>query len=198
MRSDLQVVADLVNENARVLDLGCGSGELLAYLKASKNIRGYGVENDHGEIAECIRHGVNVIEHDLNLGLDRFADNSFDMVVMTETLQAVESPQNLLRELLRIGMECIVTFPNFAYWQCRLQMALKGRMPVSKHLPFDWFNTPNIHLCTYVDFYDLCVVENLRVIDRFVVDSNYHRSGVINRFPNILGSTAFYRLGRSP
>lgn len=196
MRPDLEITATLINDGARVLDLGCGSGDLLAHLVVAKDVRGYGVENDHDEITACVAQGVNVIEHDLNDGLGRFPDDSFDMVVMTETLQAVESPHELLDDMLRVGEECIVTFPNFGHWQCRLQLLSRGRMPVAKHLPHNWFDTPNIHLCTFLDFEQLCRVKGLRVIERFVVDREYQNRMLINRFPNMFGTTAFYRLGR--
>ena len=142
MRRDLEIIAALINPGARVLDLGCGSGELLKYLTASKGVNGYGVENGTAEISACVTAGVNVIEHDLDDGLARFSDSSFDMVVMTETLQAVAAPSRLLDEMLRIGEECVVTFPNFGHWICRLQLATRGRMPVARHLPHHWYDTP--------------------------------------------------------
>ena len=197
MRPDLEIIANLINPGARVLDLGCGSGELLAHLAARKGVNGYGIEKDAAEIGACIRAGVNVLEHDLDDGLARFPDSSFDMVVMTETLQAVASPADLIDELLRIGEECVVTFPNFAHWRCRLQLATRGRMPVVGHLPHQWFDTPNIHLCTFRDFERLVVGKRLRIIERFVVDARYALRAYVNRFPNLFGATAFYRLGRA-
>jgi methionine biosynthesis protein MetW len=140
---------------------------------------------------------VNVIEQDLDSGLANFADNSFDLVVMTDTLQSVKEPLQLLDEMLRIGHQCIVTFPNFGHWRCRLYLALHGRMPVSEHLPHSWYDTPNIHLCTFLDFERLCKAEELDIIERFVVDHQLGNRPLINRFPNFFGTFAFYRLGRS-
>lgn len=196
MRIDLKHVADFVEDNARVLDLGCGDGELLEYLQESKSIRGYGVERDQDAIESCIQRGVNVIEHDLNSGLDRFPDDSFDIVVMTETLQALESPRTLLRELLRIANRCIVSFPNFGHWRCRFQLLFRGRMPVAEHLPHAWYNTPNIHLCTFRDFDEMCQLEKLEVVERSVIDPKYRKVTSKSALSNLFGTTGFYVLGR--
>jgi methionine biosynthesis protein MetW len=196
MRSDLRIIADLVNPGARVLDLGCGEGDLLAHLQANKRVNGYGLEIDPDKITICIGKGVNVIEQDLDSGLSNFADDSFDMVVMTETLQSVKAPVELLQEMLRIGHECIVTFPNFGHWRCRLYLAMNGQMPVSEHLPYSWYDTPNIHLCTFLDFERLCRGHGFQIIERFVVDAKHVNRPMINRFPNFFGTFAFYRLGR--
>ena len=197
MRRDLTIIAGLINTGARVLDLGCGDGALLRYLADRKGVNGYGIEKGAAEIGACVRAGVNVIEHDLDRGLARFPDDSFDMVVMTETLQAVAEPARLIDEMLRIGEECIVTFPNFGHWRCRLQLATAGRMPVAKHLPHQWYDTPNIHLCTFRDFERLVNDKALPIIQRFVVDGEHEVQGYINRFPNLFGTLAFYRLGRA-
>jgi methionine biosynthesis protein MetW len=196
MRADLSIIADLVNPGARVLDLGCGDGELLAHLMKNKSVNGYGLEIDPDKITTCIRSGVNVIEQNLDAGLSNFADDSFDMVVMTETLQAVKAPVQMLEEMLRIGRECIVTFPNFGHWRCRLYLAARGRMPVSEHLPHSWYDTPNIHLCTFLDFERLCQTLGYHIIERFVVDAEHTNRPLMNRFPNFFGTFAFYRLGR--
>ena len=196
MRADLEVIADLINPGARVLDLGCGEGELLAFLQANKRVNGYGLEIDPANITTCVRKGVNVIEQDLDSGLSNFPDDSFDMVVMTETLQSVKAPVILLEEMLRIAQECIVTFPNFGHWRCRLYLATRGRMPISDHLPHSWFDTPNIHLCTFLDFERLCEDRGFDIIERFVVDAGHDNRPLINRFPNFFGTIAFYRLGR--
>ena len=197
MREELRIIAELVAPGARVLDLGCGNGELLAHLQQHKDVVGYGLDNGAEEINACIRAGVNVIEQDLDDGLARFADASFDLVLMTDTLQAVRAPDELLDEMLRIGNECIVTFPNFAHWTCRLQLASRGRMPVAKHLPYTWYATPNIHLCTFTDFETLCRDKDLTITQRFVVDRAFRHGALINRFPNLFGTTAFYRLRRN-
>ena len=197
MRRDLQIIAALINPGARVLDLGCGSGELLHHLAAKKRVNGYGIEKDPDQISACVRAGVSVIEHDLDRGLGRFPDSSFDMVVMTETLQAVAAPGQLIDDMLRIGEECVVTFPNFGHWRCRLQLVTLGRMPVSRHLPHQWYDTPNIHLCTFHDFERLVNAKGLPIIERHVVDGDYRIHRRMNRLRNLLGTIAFYRLGRA-
>jgi methionine biosynthesis protein MetW len=196
VRPDLKIIADLIKPGARVLDLGCGDGELLAYLQSEKGVNGYGLEIDPANITTCINKGVNVIEQNLDSGLESFADASFDMVVMTETLQAVKAPDRMLSEMLRIGQQCIVTFPNFAYWRCRLYLAVRGRMPVSRHLPHSWYDTPNIHLCTFKDFEQLCHDQEFNIVERFMVDAGHNTRPLINRFPNFFGAFAFYRLGK--
>ena len=196
MRADLSIIADLINPRARVLDLGCGEGELLSWLQANKDVNGYGLDVDAGNITTCIRRGVNVIEHDLNAGLDNFPDSSFDMVVMTDTLQHVRDASQTLDDMLRIGEECIVTFPNFGHWRCRAHLMFKGRMPMVDHLPHSWYDTPNIHLCTFRDFETLCFDKGLTIIQRFVGDAQLQNRPLINRLPNVFGTTAFYRLGR--
>ncbi|MYA17451.1 MAG: methionine biosynthesis protein MetW [Gammaproteobacteria bacterium] len=197
MRLDLEIIAALINPGARVLDLGCGSGELLKQLATEKGVNGYGIEKDPAQISACVRAGVNVIEHDLDRGLSRFPDSSFDMVVMTETLQAVASPSDLIDEMLRIGEQCIVTFPNFGHWRCRLQLATLGRMPVAMHLPHEWYDTPNIHLCTFHDFERLVADKRLPIIERHVCDGGYRIHRCMGPLRNLFGTIAFYRLGRS-
>lgn len=194
MRPDLAIIADLINPGARVLDLGCGHGDLLRFLAAERDVNGYGIEKDPDAITACIRADVNVIDHDLDDGLGRFPDSSFDMVVMTEALQAVEAPRALLEEMLRIGEQCIVTFPNFGHWRCRLQLASRGRMPVARHLPYTWFDTPNIHLCSFHDFEELVNDMGIPIIERFVTDAAHEPSR--RWMPNLFGVIAFYRLGR--
>jgi len=197
MRADLAIIADLVTRGARVLDLGCGDGELLAHLQREKAANGYGLEIDPDMITACIAKGVSVIEKDLDEGLADFPTSSFDFVVMTETLQAVRRPSELLDEMLRIGRECIVTFPNFGHWQCRLFLASRGRMPIARHLPHRWYDTPNIHLCTFEDFERLCMEKGLVIRRRFVVDDAHRSRGLMNVLPNLFGTIAFYHLGRS-
>jgi methionine biosynthesis protein MetW len=196
VRADLAIIAELVAPGARVLDLGCGTGDLLEHLQVDKQVNGYGLEIDSDNITACLAKGVNVIEQNLDEGLNNFPDDSFDMVVMTETLQSVRNPNQTLDEMLRIGRECVVTFPNFGNWRCRAQLSVLGRMPVAKHLPHSWYDTPNIHLCTFSDFERLCSEKSLRIIERFVSDANHVNRPLMNRFPNFFGTYAFYRLGR--
>ena len=138
--------------------------------------------------------GVNVIEQDLDKGLGNFASNSFDVVVMTQALQAVEYPDRILDEMLRVGRQCIITFPNFGHWRCRWYLATKGRMPVSDFMPYTWYNTPNIHFCTFEDFEALCSERRAQVLNRLAVD-NRHRNGWGGRlWPNLLGEIGIYRV----
>lgn len=196
MRADLEIIADWVNHGARVLDLGCGSGELLAHLQREKAVSGYGLEIDPYDLQSCIEAGVNVIEQDLDRGLGNFRDQSFDLVLMTQALQAVHRPDLVLDEMLRLGREVIITFPNFGHWRARFYLALKGEMPVSKFLPYTWYDTPNIHFCTFKDFEALCRQKNIHIRKRMVVDSRHRDRWLIQRWPNMLGEIAIYRVSR--
>lgn len=197
LRPDLEIISKWIEPGSRVLDLGCGDGTLLAYLKGERNVEGYGLEIDPDNNVACIKRGVSVIQSDLDAGLsDYFDDNSFDYVVMTQTLQAIHYPSRLLSEMLRVGRQGIVTFPNFGHWQSRMQIALGGHMPVSRALPNEWYDTPNIHLCTLKDFEQLCRRLNIEILQRNVVDTA-HRSNIGMRlFPNLLGEIALYRFQR--
>ncbi len=197
MRQDLTIIANLVKPNSRVLDLACGDGELLHYLEEHKAVTGYGLEIDADNIAACIDKGVNVIEQDLDKGLSNFANNSFDVVVMTQALQVVHYPDKILQEMLRVGRTCIITFPNFGHWRCRWYLATKGRMPVSDFMPYTWYNTPNIHFCTFKDFEALCHEMQMQVLDRLAVDG-LHRNNLGSRlWPNMLGEIGIYRVARN-
>lgn len=194
MRADLDIIKDWIPAGSRVLDLGCGNGELLAYLQINKQVTGYGLEINDENIQQCIRRGVNVLEQDLDKGLGNFASNSFDIVVMSQALQAVHYPDRILEEMLRVGRECIITFPNFGHWRCRWYLARNGRMPVSEFLPYTWYNTPNIHFCTFEDFERLCHELKVKVLDRLAVDRQ-HRHGIGSRlWPNLLGEIGIYRV----
>ncbi len=197
LRPDLEIIEKWIKPGTHMLDLGCGDGTLLAYLQEHKQVTGYGLEINHEHITACMRRGVSVVEQNLDeKGLGNFRDQSFDIVVMTQALQAVRQPDIVLEEMLRLGRECIVTFPNFAYWRLRWYLMRKGRMPVSKTLPYTWYNTPNIHLCTFKDFEALCFEKNIHILNRSVVD-NEHRDHWFNRlWPNLFGQIAIYRVTR--
>ena len=196
LRADLQIIEQWIKPGSQVLDLGCGQGELLHYLQNNKDVRGYGLEIDPDNINTCIEKGVNVIDKNLDLGLDNFSDRSFDTVVMTQALQAVHYPDRILEDMLRIGREAILTFPNFGHWRCRLYLGLKGRMPVSEFMPYTWYNTPNIHFCTFKDFERLCHERSVRILDRLVVDQTHRSNRLSTMWPNLLGEVAIYSVTR--
>jgi len=189
VRPDLAAIIHWVPRGARVLDLGCGDGSLLRSLWLEREAPGYGVEIDEASVLACVKNDVNVLQLDLESGLAAFADRSFDCVILSETLQAIRHQEALLREMLRVGREAIVSFPNFGHWQARWQVALGGRMPVSDTLPYQWYDTPNVHHCTLVDFEALCAKLGVRVLERLVLDGGRE----VSFLPNLLGSLAVYR-----
>ncbi|MBT9499775.1 MAG: methionine biosynthesis protein MetW [Burkholderiaceae bacterium] len=192
--SDLQVmetIAALVPEGSRVLDLGCGTGELLAYLQRHRGCSGYGVELDDANLLACVQRGVNVIQLNLEDGLSIFEDQSFDVVLQLETLQHLRNTEAMLRETARVGRLGIVSFPNFAHWPNRLQVML-GRMPVTRVLPYEWYDTPNIRVGTYADFEILAHKNRLRILDSFGIQNG--RS--VRRMPNLLSSMAVFKFER--
>ena len=191
LRDDLQLIYDWVPEGSRVLDLGCGDGELLSALVAHKQCSGYGVEIDTDSVIAAIGRGVNVIQADLEQGLLAFGDHSVDVIVLSQTIQAMQNTETILQDLTRVAGQAIVSFPNFGYWRNRLQIALLGHMPVSERMPYQWYNTPNIHWCTLQDFDRLCAKNNIRVLERAVMTGSKR----VDTLPNLLGSLAFYRVG---
>jgi methionine biosynthesis protein MetW len=186
-RPDFAAIAQCIPRAAHVLDLGCGDGTLLKYLQQSRGVTGYGVEIDDTKVLACVNNGVHVIQGDLERGLAEFADGSFDFVVLSQTLQAMRNTERIVREMLRVGRAGIVTFPNFGHWKSRLQV-LRGRMPVSDKLPFEWFDTPNIHLCTVADFERFCEERGIRIVSRAVLSSGRP----VHLLPNLLGELAVY------
>lgn len=195
-RVDLSVISKWIKQDSRILDLACGDGKLLHDLARDKNVSGYGMEINPQNIQACIERGVNVLEHNIDEGLGNFTDQSFDTVVMTQALQALQFPHLVLDEMLRVGRECIVTFPNFGHWRCRLHLSTKGRMPVSKFMPYTWYDTPNIHFCTFKDFEDLCRQKNLNIINRLVVDRKNKGDWKTRLLPNLMGEVAIYHVTR--
>ena len=187
-RPDLATVAQWVRPNARVLDLGCGDGMLLRYLWKERNAEGYGVEIDDAKVGASVKNDVNVLQMNLESGLSAFGDASFDYVILSQTLQAMRHTEAIMREMLRVGREAIVSFPNFGHWSGRLQV-LAGRMPVSESLPHEWYNTPNLHLCTIADFEDLAADLELKILERVVL----HKGSPVRVLPNLFGSLAIYR-----
>lgn len=196
MRLDLSLAERWIQPGSRVLDLGCGDGVLLAHLEARRQAVGYGIEIDQKRIQAAIARGLNIIQQDLNQGLRRFADQSFDYCLMTQALQAVQAPDQLLLDMVRVAREAIITFPNFAHWKTRGYLALRGRMPMSKALPYMWYDTPNIHLCTFKDFEQLCRDHDIHILSRLAVNGQHEGSRLMQRLPNLFGEVAIYRVTR--
>lgn len=193
LRQDLAIIAEWIAPQSRILDLGCGEGELLAYLRAEKGVQGYGVEIEEDRVVAAIRRGIPVIQQDLDQGLKNFADQSVDTVVLSLTLQASTYPRQLLLEMLRVGREVIVTFPNMGHWHARWQLGVLGKMPTTDALPHTWYDTPNIHLCTIRDFEQLCADNGIAIHQRVVLNER-RRSTWRNRLlPNLFGEVALYR-----
>jgi methionine biosynthesis protein MetW len=192
-RSDFQAIAAWVRPDSAVLDLGCGDGVLLKYLRQTRSARGYGIDIDDANVLACVKNGVNVIQSDLERGLAGFDAGSFDCVILSQTLQAVRHTEEIVLDMLRVGREAIVSFPNFGRWDLRLQLALGGKMPMSAELPYEWYNTPNVHLFTIADFESFCSGHGIRVLERIVL----HRGRPVTALANLLGSLAVYRIQKS-
>jgi len=191
-RPDFEAIAAWVRPDSTVLDLGCGDGLLLKYLKHARNTRGYGIEIADENVIACVKNGVNVIQSNLEGGLAGFDAGSFDYVILSQTLQAVRHTEEIVLELLRVGREGIVSFPNFGRWDQRLQV-LRGRMPVSDALPYQWYNTPNVHLFTIHDFEAFCESHSIHVIERIVMDGSQR----VALLPNLRGGLAVFRLEKN-
>ena len=190
-RKDMELIAELVPPGSRVLDLGCGNGELLAHLRSHRGCSGYGIEIADDNVLACAQRGVDVIQLNLEDGLAIFEDRSFDVVLQLETLQHLRNTEKMLRETARVGRIGIVSFPNFAHWPNRLRVAT-GRMPVTKALPYEWYDTPNIRVGTYADFEVLARKDGLRILDSFGIQDGE----AVRRWPNLLASVAVFKLER--
>lgn len=196
LRPDQKIISDWVQPNSHVLDLGCGDGTLLRHLMDARSVTGYGLEIKTAEIQSCVEQGVNVIRSNFDRdGLRNFEDKSFDYVVMALALQVSRYPDILLDEMLRVGHQGIVTFPNFGHWRARADL-VRGRMPRTKALPSTWYNTKNIHLCTLNDFENLLEEKRIRIIRRAVVSHAHRRSIRSQLLPNLFAEVAMYQLGR--
>jgi methionine biosynthesis protein MetW len=190
-RRDLEVIAELVPPGSRVLDLGCGSGELLAQLRTQRGCSGYGIEIADANVLQCVQRGVQVIQINLEDGLALFEDRTFDVVLQLDTLQNLRNTERMLQETARVGRIGIVSFPNFAHWPNRLSVA-RGRMPVTKTLPYQWYDTPNIRVGTFADFEVLARRNGLTVLDSFGLQDG----AAVRRWPNLRASVAVFKFER--
>lgn len=198
MRYDLDLIASWIAPGSRVLDLGCGQGELLEYLLASKQVRGFGVEQDEAKAAEGIARGVSILQGDITQEVMDYPDQAFDFVVLSQTLQQVAEPLGLIRQMLRIGKRAVVSFPNFAHWRGRVQMFFQGRAPVTPELPYDWNDTPNIRVITLVDFKRFCNLHTIPVLEAVAVKTEPSaRTGLIlSWLPNLRATNGIFLLGK--
>ncbi len=189
LRSDFDAIANWVDMNSSLLDLGCGDGSFLEFIRAKCQAITYGVEIKDSAVLACVEKGLNVIQQDLEGGLALFKDQSFDTVVLSQTLQTIHQTERILREVVRVGKQCVVSFPNFGHWSHRYAVAL-GRMPVSKSLPYEWFNTPNVRVLTIADFEALAHKLGIEILGRVVL----HHGKTVHWLPNLFGSLAIYRV----
>ena len=187
-------INDWISRDSKVLDLGCGDGSLLNDLRKEKSASGLGIEIDAEKIKSCLKKGISVIEQDIDSGLENFGNQSFDYVVMSQSIQALKKPEVALEEIVRIGKECIVSIPNFANIKCRLQLFFKGQMPVSSALPYDWYSTPNLHLCSLEDLEELCKKSNIKIVERKLSKINGEESILMKLLPNLFSEVALYKL----
>ena len=200
MRFDLQIIASLIAPGSRVLDLGCGKGDLLLFLREHKGVEGFGIEIDEHEVIECVEKGLSVLHGDINRETQDFAAGSFDYVILSQTLQQVYDPEKLIKEMLRIGKTGIVSFPCFSHIAIKLQVLLKSRAPVTEELPYEWYNTPNIRVITLRDFRLFCRGHGIRIIDEIDISSHYKdESGKIVRFlPDWFAKYGIFAITREP
>jgi len=192
MKQEFKIISDLIEKNTRVLDVGCGDGILMEYLKYNKEIDIRGIEISKDNVQKCLSKGLTVIEGDAEKDLLQFPDGSFDFVILSQTLQAFLNPEIVIKELLRVGKKAIVTIPNFGFWKVRLHLLIKGTMPITKNLPDEWYNTPNLHMCTIKDFYNFCEDRKIK-LDKSLALHNEKISS-INKF-NLNGKNLSAELG---
>jgi len=193
-RKDLLLISSWIKPSSKVLDLGCGDGQLLKILKEKNGIKGYGVDNNIDNIKKSLKNNVNVLQIDLDAGLPEFNSNSFDYVVLAQSLQVVKKPKDLINEMLRVGKEIIVSFPNMGHWSSRIQLLFKGMMPITTNLPYRWDNTPNIHLCTIKDFLKFCRDNNFEITEQCITNKKQKSSFLTKIIPNLFGEIATFRI----
>ncbi len=198
LRIDLKIIAEMIDPHTRVLDIGCGDGELLAYLQQHREVDARGMELSMQGVQKAVARGLAVIQGDADIDLVDYPDDAFDYVILSKTLQATHNPRAVVEQMLRIGRHAIVSFPNFAHWRTRLDLALRGRMPVNELLPYSWYETPNIHFCTIRDFVDLCRTMDVRIKASVSLDADgdVQRFTADSRWANLLGVDAVFLLGK--
>ncbi len=194
--STLSIIERWVEEGTKVLDLGCGNGEILFELKKTKKITGLGVEIEENNIEQCLLKNINVIEQNIDDGLINFSNNSFDVVILSQTIQVLKNPNTALEEITRIGKTCIVTIPNFGHWRSRISLLISGKMPVTQPLPDSWYGTPNIHLCTLKDFENLCNDLSISIEERVAINSGNKNKWYLNIWPNLFSASAIYKISK--
>ncbi len=192
MKKEFKVIADLLPNNTKVLDVGCGDGSLMYLLKKEKNVEVRGLELNQGNVQECIHKGLPVIQGNAETELHQFPDKSFDYVVLSQTLQAFYEPEKVLKNLLRIGKSVVISIPNFGYWKVRTKLLFFGKMPVTKTLPNTWYNTPNLHMCTIKDLFDFCDEKNINI--KTAVGVNENKTSIIMK-SNLEIKNLFYKIG---
>lgn len=198
LRNDLRLIADWVEPGTRLLDVGCSDGRLLSLLRRNKQVDGRGIEVEGDKVRDALSRGVPVVQGDANTDLPNYPDNAFDYVILSQTLQAMQRPKDVLQEMQRIGRRLIVSFPNFGFWRVRLSLGLGGRMPVTKHLSYSWYDTPNIHFCTVDDFRDLAAELDLKIVDTAYLDGRGRRQvGRAVWRANLLSEQALFLLERA-
>jgi len=198
MRFDLQMISSWIERESKVLDLGCGQGDLLCHLRDHKHVKGTGIERVEAKVAQCIDKGLSVLQGDVNEEVLDYPDNSFDYVILSQTLQQVYEPADLIRSLLRIGKKGIVSFPNFSHWGIRLQLLATGRAPISKELPYQWHNTPNIRVITLKDFRLFSKEAGFRILKEVAISTYHHdsRGHIVRLFPTLFATYGIFLIGK--
>jgi methionine biosynthesis protein MetW len=197
LRLNYSIITDIVNKGAKVLDLGCGDGTLLAKLVKEKSVKGIGVEINQDLVISSLEKGLSIIQGDIDAGLKEFGDKEYAWVILNQTLQTTEKPDYVIEEMLRVGKKVVVSFPNFAYWKVKFYLFFKGRMPNSKMLPFNWYDTPNIHLLTINDFYDFCNNRDIKILKSvFMTKAKVKKRFLAKIFPNFFAEEAIFVISR--
>ena len=192
-RKDFDLISEWIEPNSRILDLGCGDGSLLKLLNSKRNVTGYGVDSYIDKTIKSLDNKINIINSNINDNLGFFKTKSFDYVILAQSLQVVEDPISLIKEMLRVGNEVIISFPNMGYWKSRLYLLLQGEMPVTDELPYSWHSTPNIHLCTIKDFKKMCTKNNFKITDE-IINNSYGANISSKSLSNLMGVSAIFRI----